>query len=110
MPDNFKLTIGNRIRISRHQLGLSQHEFGSKVQVTNKTISGYEVGGAFPSLGVLRAIAELTNKPLAYFIDERETTDHQVQMRLKRIEDDFKVIRKLLDREATQAEEKKLLQ
>jgi len=110
MSQNFKLTIGNKIRISRRQLGFSQRELGEAVGMSDKTISGYEVGGVFPSLDVLRAIAQVANKPLSYFIDEKDTSKLQIQMRLKKIEEELKAIHKLLDKEATQAEEKKLLQ
>jgi transcriptional regulator with XRE-family HTH domain len=97
MPKDTKLSLANKIRISRRQLGLSQREFGKAINLTDKAISAYEVGRAAPNISVLQKISALTNKPVGYFIEERGTGLLQVQMRLKVVEDEFKEIKKILD-------------
>lgn len=98
-PSDHRLTLANKLRISRRQLGLSQREFGEKIGLTDKAVSAYEVGRSGPNLDILRLISKMTNKPITYFIDERNSSNVQIQMRLKTIEDEFKAIRKILEKD-----------
>lgn len=103
MSNHRKLTLAQKLKISRRQIGLSQKQMGSALKLSDKAISSYEVGRATPNLETLRNISVLTNKPVAYFMDDEETDDLQITMRLKVIERELSAIKALLQRPTTKS-------
>lgn len=51
------VTLGERIKAARKQIGLSQAELAEKMGVHQATISQYENGSCKPSLGTVRKLA-----------------------------------------------------
>ena len=50
MDEEFKLTLGDKIRAVRRARGLTQEELASKIGIRGYQISGYESGRNLPSL------------------------------------------------------------
>jgi len=53
--------IGERIKLLRQSLGLTQKEFASKIGIGEKTLRNYESGKFTPKEAVLRAIEQTFN-------------------------------------------------
>ncbi len=53
------MTIGTRLQQLRLSLGLSQEEFGEKLQVSRQTVSKWELDQAFPELAKIVQISRL---------------------------------------------------
>lgn len=60
-----------RIRRARKQAGLTQAALGERIGKSADTIRGYESGRIHPPLTVLERIAEVTGKPLDWFLTPR---------------------------------------
>ena len=60
--------LGERIRTARADLGWKQKHLAAEVRVEPITVSRWERGATTPDLDTLRAVAEATGKPLAYFV------------------------------------------
>ncbi|MDD2319134.1 MAG: helix-turn-helix transcriptional regulator [Geobacteraceae bacterium] len=63
-----KKSIGARIRKIRNSLGHNQTEFGRLVNVSNASVSAYENGDAYPTIGALIKIAQLGNVTIEWLI------------------------------------------
>jgi transcriptional regulator with XRE-family HTH domain len=63
-----KKSIGARIRKIRNSLGHNQIEFGKLVGVSNASISSYEKGDSYPTIGALIKIAHLGNVTIEWLI------------------------------------------
>jgi transcriptional regulator with XRE-family HTH domain len=92
------LTLPQKLRLCRRQMGMSQREIGKALKLSDKAVSSYEVGRAKPNLETLRLLSALTNRPITYFIEEEQTDAMEIQMRLTTIEKEFEAIRKLLEK------------
>jgi transcriptional regulator with XRE-family HTH domain len=71
MPDwvpERRREIGERIRTTRRQAGLSQMQLGERVGRDHKTIHRYETAQRAPSLTDLLLIADALNTPLAELV------------------------------------------
>ena len=90
--------LGLKLKKARKDAGLSQKEVSSVLQLSDKTVSAYEVGRAEPSLDVLRAISRLVDQPLNYFIESEDTDEMDVvlQSKLTKIERELAEIKQLL--------------
>ena len=62
--------LGERIREARASKGWKQRELASEVEVEPITVSRWERGATTPDLDVLRLVADATDKPLSYFVDD----------------------------------------
>jgi len=62
--------IGERIREAREAAKLSQDELGAMLNKTGATISNYESGNARIHIEVLEQIADITDRPLTWFLGE----------------------------------------
>ncbi len=51
--------VGNKIKKIRLSSNLSQKRFGSKLGISEKTVSAYETGKIIPSYKVLQSISEV---------------------------------------------------
>ncbi len=69
-------TVGGRIQRARWDAGLSQEKLAEKAslirgrRITRFDVMRWEAGRNEPRLDSLRAIADVTGKPLDYFADE----------------------------------------
>lgn len=59
MDSKFKKAVGNRMRILRGKLGLTQAELAKPLCSSKSTICGYELGDSSPGLDTVAALAEL---------------------------------------------------
>lgn len=62
--------IGEKIRKAREAIGISQEELGKRLGFSGVAISHYEKGRSKIAIDDLRRIAEITGKPMAYFLGE----------------------------------------
>jgi transcriptional regulator with XRE-family HTH domain len=60
--------LGDRIRAARADLGWKQKHLAAEVRVEPITVSRWERGATTPDLDTLRAVAQATGKPIAYFV------------------------------------------
>lgn len=95
---NRLLTLGQRIKQARKEAGLSQKDLANKLQVTDKAVSTYEVGRAQPTFQMIKEISRLTRKPIHYFDDEVDITEPNLMIKLDRIEEELREIRRLLEK------------
>lgn len=89
-------TLGQKIKKSRRELGMSQRDLATELKISDKTISAYEVGRATPSLGILKEITKIVHKPISYFGDDEEASDIDLQIKLSSIEKELLEVKKLL--------------
>lgn len=87
--------LSKRIRQARQAAHLSQQELGQAIGVSDKSISAYEKGRALPSINKLKKIAASTNQSVSFFTEEKVNAS-LVSSKLNKIEQELKVIRKLL--------------
>ena len=86
--------LGEKIRVLRKALGLSQIELSKKIVVPQTTISSWELGRNIPTAFELFRIAEFFDKPLEYFKPEariepdppEQTELHQLKQRISQLE------------------------
>lgn len=71
-----QLSLGQRIRQARKELGFTQHELAQGI-VTSSMICQIENGKAFPSYSVLQSLAERMNKPIEFFVSNTDATKRQ---------------------------------
>ncbi len=95
--------IGQRIKKARLEVGLSQKELGQALQLSDKTISAYEVGRAQPSLEKLKQLSQATHKSISYFLDEKDPNNLDLQLRVKQIEQELIEIKQAIKALASKA-------
>jgi transcriptional regulator with XRE-family HTH domain len=61
-------TLGDRIRMHRARLRLSQHELGKKVGLSTNSISAVETGEVDPKASKLKAIAQVLGVSVDYLL------------------------------------------
>lgn len=66
----FDKKIGERVRASRHLLGLSQTDLAQKIGVTFQQVQKYEHGTNRISGSRMNRIAEVLERPVSYFFGE----------------------------------------
>lgn len=93
------LQLAKRIKTARRRSGYSQQELAEILKLSDKAVSSYEVGRATPTIHTLREIAEHTNTPLGYFLDE-EGSDTNIAHKIGKIEQELAEIKKLLEKRA----------
>jgi|GEM_PF-898132 len=62
--------MSERLKRARLEAGLSQRKLAQIIKGTEASIIRYESGQARPRPARLKAIAEVTNKPIAYFLED----------------------------------------
>ena len=50
------MTIGERVKIARQELGFTQQEFGDRLGIARNTIASYEIGRREPTGQTIRSI------------------------------------------------------
>lgn len=78
-------TLGERIREAREARGWKQKELAARVSVEPMTVSRWERGVNQPDIDTLRVLAQATQTPLSFFVEEREVTASNEE-RLTRLE------------------------
>lgn len=66
-------TVGRRLRQARLERKLTQEQLGKMIGYSEETIANYERGRRHISLDDLNKIAQVLDKPLAFFITEPDT-------------------------------------
>lgn len=74
--DPINITIGNRMRIARIELGMSQSDVAKPFGISHQQIQKYEKGMDSISANKLLHFAKFTKKPVAYFFDIEEINDN----------------------------------
>jgi len=92
----YKKSMGERIKKARKEVGLSQKELANRLRLSDKTISSYEVGRTIPSFTTIRKISKTVHKPIAYFDEDSNQGDLDLQIKIKTIEKELLEIKKLL--------------
>ena len=88
-------TLGERIKTAREEARLSQLNMGVALEVSDKTISGYESDRITPPVDKLIKLSDLLKKPVNYFLGS-DPKDYKVVSRLRAIEITLREIRKEL--------------
>lgn len=86
--NNIYLT--KRIKQARTLANLSQKDLGKRINVTDKTISAYELGRAIPPLIALEKISKACNLPIEFFFENSNSDKDKV----KKIEEKLDIIMK----------------
>jgi len=96
LNNNFSKKIGERIKQARQEVGYSQKELGEALHLSDRTVSAYEVGRAQPSLSILQKLSRVTSRPIGYFLDELEYSEIDLQIKVKKIEQELLEVKKAL--------------
>jgi transcriptional regulator with XRE-family HTH domain len=88
-------TIGTRIKKAREESRLSQFQVGSALDVSDKTISGYELDRIVPPIDKLMKLSDMLKKPIGYFLGS-DVKDYKISSRLRAIEIMLRDVRKEL--------------
>jgi transcriptional regulator with XRE-family HTH domain len=71
-----RLELGRRIKQAREEAGLSQTELADRIGLRHpQSISNYERGETEVPGKRIRRIAEVTGRPLSFFLDEEPAQD-----------------------------------
>jgi transcriptional regulator with XRE-family HTH domain len=97
-----RLNLGEKIRYARNESGLSQKELATKLQLSDKAISAYEVGRAQPSVEILRDIGQATGRNVKYFIDDEGIEEMDFVFKIKKIEAELAEIKQALKKKGYQ--------
>lgn len=73
--DTDKPNIGRRIKEAREKAGLDQAELGKACQTTNKVISSYENGRAYPPANTLALMAAACRVTIDFLVTGSKQTD-----------------------------------
>ena len=87
MAKEVNLSVGHRIRISRHAEGLSLRDLQARIdnRVTAQAISKYERDESIPSSGVLIALANALGVSVGYLTSDSDIALEAVDFRRKRL-------------------------
>ncbi len=96
-------SLADKLRHARQSANLSQKELGGKLGISEMAISAYETGRAIPPIPALKKIAEITQLPMSYFIENenKEISMESLNRNIQRMQKDISQILKLLKYERT---------
>lgn len=69
------MTLGEKLKGARKQVGLSQEEFSEKLGVSRSAVAKWETDKGIPDIDNLKNISELLNVSLDYLLDDGEKID-----------------------------------
>ncbi|MGD9128979.1 MAG: helix-turn-helix transcriptional regulator [Candidatus Woesebacteria bacterium] len=92
------LTLAKKIKQARKDSALSQKELAKALKLSDKAISAYEVGRSSPSLKTLKSISKITDKPISYFLDDKEAEELDLEIKIRTIEKELSEIKKILQK------------
>jgi transcriptional regulator with XRE-family HTH domain len=94
------LTLGEKLKKARQYSGLSQKQLGEILQLSDKTVSAYEVNRAEPSLDILQQIAQATKTPIHYFFTQSDSNiETDLKIMFERIERELLDVKELLNKQ-----------
>jgi len=75
------MNFGEKLKKLRNELGITQKELASKIEVSRTTIAGYETEGKMPPYNTLFKIAKTLNCSLDFLLGyaEEESSNNGVQ-------------------------------
>lgn len=88
------IKIGPKIREARKYKQITQEELAQAIGVSDKSISAYESERISPPIKVLEKIAEKTQQPINFFLEE--DTQSAILTKLGEVEQQFKEIKEIL--------------
>ena len=68
-------TLGDRIRMHRARLRMSQTELGGKVKLSTNSISAIEQGHTDPKVSMVKKIAKALGVQVSYLIGEEKDSE-----------------------------------
>lgn len=74
-----KQAFSRKLRTLRKQNGLSQKEMANCLEIDRSTYASYEIGRSLPSLGSVKAIAELLQVSSDFLLGIRSQREEDVQ-------------------------------
>ena len=74
------MTLGEKIKETRKQCGLSQEQLAEKMAVSRSAVAKWEANNGLPDVENLKALAQLLNVSVDYLLDDGEVID-EVAMR-----------------------------
>lgn len=69
-PNPIDVHVGNRVRMRRMLIGMSQEKLGEKLGLTFQQVQKYEKGSNRVSASRLHHMAQILNVPVQYFFDD----------------------------------------
>lgn len=88
--------IGNKIKKARGDKRFTQSELASAIGVSDKTVSAYEKNRATPPIPILKKIANKTDHPVEFFLDNN--IEPIILAKLQEIEKLFEEVKKMLSK------------
>ena len=88
-------SLGKKIKEARLEASLSQLELSQALVVNEKSVSSYEAGRTKPSVETLNKIAKKTNKPIAFFTEDKNV-EIDLDLKLNNIQNELEKIKQLL--------------
>lgn len=88
-------SLGKKIKEARLEANLSQIELSQALVVNEKSVSSYEAGRTKPSVETLNKIAKKTNKPIAFFTEDKNV-EIDLDLKLNNIQKELEKIKQLL--------------
>ena len=76
---DIKKLIGQRIKVRRKQLGLTQEELAERLGVTWSAVSKWEIGDRRPSDKLLQRLAEVLNVSPSYFFESEKSQKKELE-------------------------------
>ena len=74
------MTLGEKIKETRKQCGLSQEQLAEKMAVSRSAVAKWEANNGLPDVDNLKALVQLLNVSVDYLLDDGEVID-EVAMR-----------------------------
>jgi len=86
------MTFSNKLKEARRSANLSQKQLAEKLNLSEKTISAYEMERAIPPVPTLEKIAKITGQPINFFMngDEGKVTLNDIAEKLDIIMSELK--------------------
>jgi transcriptional regulator with XRE-family HTH domain len=78
--NSIDVRVGNRLRLRRTALGVSQEELGRRLDLTFQQIQKFESGSNRISASYLFEIANALEVPVSYFFEDADKPDHLAKL------------------------------
>ena len=88
------MTLGEKIKETRKQCGLSQEQLAEKMAVSRSAVAKWEAKNGLPDVDNLKALAQLLNVSVDYLLDDGEVIDEVVMREPYNLSDYGKGIKK----------------
>ena len=88
------MTLGEKIKETRKQCGLSQEQLAEKMAVSRSAVAKWEANNGLPDVDNVKALAQLLNVSVDYLLDDGEVIDEVVMREPYNLSDYGKGIKK----------------